>query len=126
MAKLITNLSKSSKNKSHNSNDDDIDLDNITSDVRTDDEIDDDSHEAQTTYNIGEIDIAEVADEGENDMNLNEEIKKIVGKKDSIDEGDDHGVWVNETDLEVSLDSDDDFLDAEKYDPENTDEDYDE
>lgn len=122
MAKLITNLAKSSKNKSQ---DDDLDLDAITSDVKVDEEVVD-SHESQATYNIGEIDIAEVANEDEGDINLKDEIKKIVGKKDAIDEGDDGGVWVSETDLEGSLDLEDDFLDAEKFDSENTDEDYDE
>lgn len=123
MAKLITNLAKSSK-KSKVQKDDDIDLDAITSDVKTEEV--DDGHESQATYNIGEIDIAEVANEDEGDINLKDEIKKIVGKKDAIDDDDDGGIWVSETELDDTLDFEDDFLNGEKFDSENTDEDYDE
>lgn len=121
MAKLITNLAKSSrKNKEA-----EIDLDAVTSDVIVDPDDQGVEHETQAAYNIGEINIADVAGSEETDINLKAELQKAVGVKGGEENEEDSAIWVSENVLDGDTEEEDDFLLDADFDPEN-DEGYDE
>jgi hypothetical protein len=122
MAKLITNLAKSSRK----SKEAEADLETATSDIIVDPDDQGVEHETQAAYNIGEINIADVAGTEETDMNLKAELKKAVGGKgaeENVEE--DSAIWVSENVLDGDTEKEDDFLLDADFDPEN-DEGYDE